>query len=177
VKAALLAAALAAVLPACSPAASTVAPVVVVTAKPEAPRSVPAVTIPGRFYRAVVREAYAAGVPLWLAGRLIAAESGWDPDAVGYNDNGTQDLGLAQLNSRYLDYFARYNDWQQVDPFDPDMAIRVACRYLEALYRATGTWEGAVAAYNCGLGRYRTGSIPQRTREHVERIFNLSSQP
>jgi soluble lytic murein transglycosylase-like protein len=143
----------------------------VVAVKPAAPRAVPAVTIPGRFYLAIVREAYAAGVPLWLAGRLIAAESGWNPDAVGYNNNGTQDLGLAQLNSQYLDYFARFNDWQPVDPFDPETAIRVACRYLAALYRATGTWEGAVASYNCGLGRWRTGDLPARTVAHVERIM------
>jgi soluble lytic murein transglycosylase-like protein len=121
----------------------------------------------------VAAEAEDAGVPGWLAYSLIDAESGWRVFAVNVNRNGTRDLGLAQLNDRSLDEFAwRYNDGRPVNPFDPATAARVALRYLAALYRATGNWEGAVAAYNCGLARYRTGNIPETTARHVARIFN-----
>ena len=117
-------------------------------------------------------ESEAAGVPLWIAGRLIWAESRWHPRAAGNNPNGTQDMGFGQLNSAYLEYFARYNDGRPVDPFSPRQSLRVAFRYLAELYAMTGTWPDAVAAYNCGPGRWKTGDIPEVTRRHVARIFN-----
>lgn len=117
-------------------------------------------------------EAESAGVPLWIAGRLIWAESQWHPRAIGNNPNGTQDLGLGQLNSAYLEYFERYNDGRPVDPFSPRQSIRVALRYLADLYAMTGTWPDAVASYNCGPGRWKSGDIPETTRRHVARIFN-----
>lgn len=171
----LAAAAFASMLPAGAPAPALIDPApIVYELKAE---KLPEAVIPAEFYALTAREAAAAGVPLWIAGRMISAESGWQPNQIAENRDAegrllSRDLGLAQLNDRYLDDFAwRYNDGQAVDPFDPSTAVRVAMRYLGALYRATGTWEGAVASYNCGLTRYRTGRIPKLTQIHVARVF------
>jgi hypothetical protein len=109
--------------------------------------------VPWRYAEALYLECQAEGVPLWIAARLFARESGFCPTAQNINPNGTIDQGIAQLNSRYLDFFEGFNDGQPIDPLDGPTSIRVGVRYLSALYRATGEWEDAVAAYNCGLGR------------------------
>jgi len=128
--------------------------------------------IPERYQRIAAAEAAAHGVPLWLLGRLIEAESGWDPYAVGVNADGSRDEGLAQLNSRYSDGFDCFNAGLPVDPFDPGHALRIACGILVSHREATGSWRGAVEAYNCGLGRWRRGDLPAVTIRHVSLIFN-----
>jgi soluble lytic murein transglycosylase-like protein len=121
----------------------------------------------------IITEARSAGVPVWLAFALADAESGIDPLCVSQNQNGTADLGLFQLNSRYLDEFStRFNAGVPIDPFDPWTNARVALRLLATLHHVTKTWHGAVAAYNAGLGRWRTGQLPERTLAHIARVFS-----
>lgn len=109
------------------------------------------------------------GVPVWLACRLFYAESRWQWWAVG----AAGEQGLAQLMPNLLSVFAdAYNDGRRVNPFDPGTSIRVGLRYLAHLKAELGEWQAAVAAYNCGLGRYRTGRIPQSTVNYVNAIFN-----
>lgn len=126
--------------------------------------------VPWRYAETLADACGSAGVPYWIAARLFERESGWRDTARNVNPNGTQDLGLAQLNTAYM------ADWERiaggpVDPLNGHDSIRVAVRYLAALYRATGTWADALAAYNCGLGRWRTGRIPASTRRHVAAIM------
>jgi soluble lytic murein transglycosylase-like protein len=64
--------------------------------------------------------------------------------------------------------FQKYNDGRAVDPFDAEISIRVGIRYLAALYSATGSWSAAIAAYNVGLGGWRSGVRPVR---HIEAIM------
>jgi len=141
------------------------------TEQTQPPPAVPAYMIPDHFEEIVLASAAETGVPVWIAARLLERESGWRADAVGHNVNGTRDLGIAQLNDRYLNDFAVFNGWAAIDPFDPTVAIPVAIRYLAHLQLLTGSWEGAVAAYNCGLGRYRTGDIPASTLRHVAAVM------
>lgn len=108
-------------------------------------------------------------VPVWLAARLFAWESGWNANYRGKeNKNGTHDLGLAALNSACLVDFRKYNDGASVDPFDPETAIRVGVRYLKALQDETGSWRAAVGCYNVGLGGWRSGLRPVR---HIKAVM------
>ena len=124
-------------------------------------------------YRGIIEhEAQAAGVPTWILAGVIQYESGYVETARNQNTNGTNDLGIAQLNDRYLAYFAeRFNDGQRVDPFNPLVSIRVAARYLAANYETFGDWQYAVAAYNCGPERARTRPWPQTTERYVREVF------
>ena len=124
-------------------------------------------------YRGMVEaEAQAAGVPAWILAGVINYESGWKEYARNRNSNGSTDLGIAQLNDRYLEYFAwKFNGGELVDPFDPLASIRIAARYLARNFESFGDWEYAVAAYNCGPGRARTRPWPQTTERYVREVF------
>lgn len=124
-------------------------------------------------YRGVIEmEAKAAGVPAWILAGVIQYESGYSETARNRNTNSTMDLGIAQLNDRYLAYFAeRFNDGQRVDPFNPMVSIRVAARYLAANYEFFGCWQYAVAGYNCGPERAKVRPWPQTTERYVKEVF------
>lgn len=106
-------------------------------------------TLPLAYAQLVIFYCDESGVPVWLAARLFAWESGWNPRYQGrVNANGTYDRGLAALNSASLATFAAlYNDGRAVDPYDPETSIRVGIRYLAALHAQHGTWREAVRKY------------------------------
>lgn len=121
----------------------------------------------------VEESARAEGIPSWILARLIDAESRWNPDARSKpNKNGTRDLGICQLNSRYLGDFARmFNGGKAIDPMDPYQAVPVAARYLADCYEAVDNWPGAIASYNCGLSRVLSGNVPASTLKYVEKVM------
>lgn len=112
-----------------------------------------------------------AGVPPWLLAAMIRHESGWNAAARG-NNGATVDLGLCQLNSRYLaDFSERYNCGEAVRPLDPWSAVPVAARILAAHYARTGNWSRALAAYNAGA----TGERAGKGREYAARVLSCSA--
>lgn len=132
----------------------------------------PSWTAPARLVPVVTAAAGSSGCPAWILARVIRAESGWRSGAVGVNDDGSRDLGIAQLGERWLAEFAALdNAGLPFDPFDPVQAIPVAARYLARLHRSTGDWRAAVAAYNCGLSKVRSGAVPARTAAYVRSVF------
>ena len=112
-------------------------------------------------------------VPLELLSALIETESSFNPEAVNkLNKDGTIDLGIAQLNSAYLDYYSqKFLGGETFDPFDPVQSIHVAEKYLEYLYRQTGCWEKAIIAYKAGLSRI--DNPPQHIKEIARRIVRI----
>lgn len=126
--------------------------------------------VPAEYVGPIHDAAAAEGVPLAYFVRLLEAESSFDPAAIGGpNADGSKDYGIAQFNGRYLDYFAsRYGP---LDPMDPFQAIPAAARYLADLYRASGSWASAVAAYNCGLSRVLSGAVPLKSKAYAKKII------
>jgi soluble lytic murein transglycosylase-like protein len=113
------------------------------------------------------------GIPYDIAYRLASWESGYDVRATNKNKNGTVDKGLFMLNSRWLKEFAiRYNGGSKIDPFNPVVNARVAMAHLANLYRVTGKWRLALAAYNCGLKRMREGDWPKPTMNLVNFVLD-----
>lgn len=112
-------------------------------------------------------------IPMDLLVRLIEKESCWEARAISTpNRNGSVDMGIMQLNSKYLGYFAmKFNGGVMFDPLDPEINLRVGMKYLAHLYRSTGSWYNAVAAYNAGLTRLQSGDIPPKTRDYLEYVF------
>ena len=93
-----------------------------------------------------------ARIPLGVFVRLLESESDLDPAATGpANTDGSIDRGIAQLNSKYLEWFGhKYGDGK-VDPYNPWEALPVAAKYLSDLADVfDGCWACAVGAYKRG---------------------------
>jgi hypothetical protein len=119
--------------------------------------------VPFEYHVIVLDALLETKIPPLLFVNLIKYESGWKNNAINRNVNGSVDRGLPQLNSFSLPHFRGYNNGNVVDPHNPSVSIPVAARHLLALYKVIGTWWGAIMAYNCGLTRFKSGSIPIST--------------
>lgn len=108
------------------------------------------------------------GIPVELLKNLARVESQLNPNAV--SPAGAQ--GIMQFMPATA---ARFG----INPWDPSQAIPAAAQYLGMHYNEFGSWENAVAAYNCGEGNMRRyggnwQNIPfSETRNHVIRVFGL----
>lgn len=102
------------------------------------------------------------GIPVDLFLRLVQQESGWNPKALSHKGA----MGLAQLMPQTAQAL-------RVDPTDPAQNLEGGARYLKMQYRAFGTWELALAAYNAGPGAVKKyGGVPpyKETRNYVKVI-------
>ena len=65
-----------------------------------------------------------------LAEAIIWTESRWQPDVLGYNTNGTHDVGRFQLNSACWTDIAMLIGRSNWDPYNPRDNLRVGVEYL-----------------------------------------------
>lgn len=97
------------------------------------------------------------GMPVSILAWLLWKESRYNPNAVNTR-TGAQ--GIAQ----FMPATARD---EGIDPFDPAQAIPGAARYLSRLFRSTGTWAEALAAYNWGIGNVQRKGLANAPAETV----------
>jgi soluble lytic murein transglycosylase-like protein len=112
-------------------------------------------------------------VPLEILNRLIASESSWRPTVTScIRQDGTYDIGLAQINSLYLDYFTLEYMEGALNPLHPVDSLWFAARYLARLQARLGSWEAAVVAYKIGPSRVASapGSLWDLARKVVRGI-------
>lgn len=111
----------------------------------------------------------ANGIPRNLLARLLYQESRFRPEIIdGRVRSSAGAIGIAQFMP------ATAAD-ERVNPLDPFDSIRGAGRYLAKLYRATGSWSRALAAYNWGVGnvtRRGLDAAPAETRAYYSEILN-----
>jgi hypothetical protein len=106
-------------------------------------------------------------VPENIGWALLGVESSGDKYAV--SSKGAQ--GLMQLMPGTAAALG------VTDRTDPSQAIPAGIRYLRMMYDEFGTWENAVAAYNCGpknLSKYGGDwqNVPfSETQNHVRKVF------
>jgi Transglycosylase SLT domain len=79
---------------------------------------------------------------------LFAQESGFNPEARGP----TGDVGIGQFTGPTA---ARYG---LTNPLDPYASAEASAQLLSDNYKATGNWPAAFAAYNTGLGNYKSAA-------------------
>jgi|JI10StandDraft_1071094.scaffolds.fasta_scaffold41386_6 soluble lytic murein transglycosylase-like protein len=97
--------------------------------------------------RCLVEAGRAHNVPVPLLRAIAQQESGLRPLAVNRNTNGTSDLGLMQVNTRWLPVLARYGITRE-QLFDTCINARVGAWILAAAMRRHGdTWR-AVGDYH-----------------------------
>ncbi len=135
--------------------------------KPFADEEVQGVSYNGK-YRGLYLEtarlaAMTHGVPAEIFLKLVARESGWNPDAV--SPKGA--VGLAQLMPETA---ARLG----VDPTVPEENLDGGARYLRMMFDRFGSWRLALAAYNAGPEAVEAaGGVPDyaETQAYVAAIL------
>lgn len=108
-------------------------------------------------------------------GILMQENPMFDSNAVNRNENGTLDVGLFQLNDRYLwaDFEKRY--WVQgieLDPFNWKHNCYIAVHHISYLKKSLKVNDDVIMAYNCGMGAVMKDRIPESTRFYLVKIKN-----
>jgi len=125
-------------------------------------------TPPAKYATAIRDAEQKNGLPTDMLARLLWQESRYREDIItGAVRSPAGALGIAQ----FMPATARD---MGINPLDPFQAIPAAGRYLASLYRQTGTWEKALAAYNWGIGnvlRRGMAAAPPETRNYFSQIL------
>jgi len=94
------------------------------------------------------------GISPYLLYAIAKTESGLNARAINHNRNGTYDIGLMQINSRWIPILRKYG-LQEDELFDPCTSIRVGAWILaQNIARLGNTWD-AVGAYNASAPALR----------------------
>ena len=134
-------------------------------------------TIPAKYYDELVRLCTMYSVPIVYAARLIEWESRWNPECITKNPNGSKDLGLMKNNSLFIKESAfRYNKGIKYDPLVWKDNMRIGIQHLSTMRKHTGSWIGAIIAYNMGLTGFKEWRenkriMPEGTKLEIEFVF------
>jgi len=105
------------------------------------------------------------GIPPYFA-LAIAVEENWtlNPNASHLNADGTNDLGVMQLNSRY---------YGEIDRQGPETNIRAGCLHIKDLMERPelNTYWDVAASYNCGIGRFLQAGPPEHSINYAGRVM------
>ncbi|MCP1465923.1 transglycosylase SLT domain-containing protein [Pseudomonas sp. S3E17] len=82
---------------------------------------------------------------------IAKVESGLNPSARNLNSDGSQDIGLMQINSRHLPALARFGITEQHLITQPCTSVMVGAWILAGFIREQGYGWQAVGAYNAGV--------------------------
>lgn len=99
-----------------------------------------------------------------------------DLDATNRNKNGTMDLGLWQLNDKYL--YTTFSElfWQfedvELNAFDWKHNTFIALHQIQWLQSRLKVFDDIVMAYNCGIGAVMNRTIPESTKVYLCRVKN-----
>ncbi len=108
------------------------------------------------------------GITRNLLARLLYQESHYRADIIsGRTRSSAGALGIAQFMPATAADLG-------IDPLDPAQAIDAAGRYLSQLYRATGDWRLALAAYNWGLGNVQRKGMAAAPAETVAYVSGIA---
>lgn len=123
---------------------------------------------PAKYAGTITSAEQAYNLPTDMLARLLWQESRYREDIItGATRSPAGAMGIAQ----FMPATARE---MGINPLDPNQAIPAAAKYLSSLYRQTGTWAQALAAYNWGIGnvlRRGLGSAPTETRNYYSQIL------
>ncbi|WP_322400373.1 lytic transglycosylase domain-containing protein [Massilia luteola] len=112
------------------------------------------------------------GVPVSILAWLLWKESRYNPAIIdGTTRSRVGAMGIAQFMPATATQVLGSAD----AALDPSQAIPGAASYLASLYRQTGSWEAALAAYNWGVGnvqRKGLGAAPAETIDYYTTIMS-----
>lgn len=115
---------------------------------------------------AILENADKYNIPLSLAFALAYTESNYKVTAVNKNKNTSIDRGLFQLNNN------SFPKLTESEFFDPYTSAYYGLAHLSFCLDTAGNEVAALAMYNAGTNRVRTGGTPQMTLNYVDKIFS-----
>lgn len=118
---------------------------------------------------AVLQNADAYNVPVALAFSLAHTESNYKVTAKHVNSNNTIDRGLFQLNS------ASFPSLTEAEFFDPAVSAHYGMSHLRFCLNTAGNEIAALAMYNAGTSKVRSGGTPQQTLNYISQIESYRS--
>jgi soluble lytic murein transglycosylase-like protein len=104
---------------------------------------------------------------------IARTESSLNPRAVGRNRDGSTDLGLMQVNSRWLPQLASFGISER-ELLQPCTNIHVGAWILAGNVQRLGYTWNAVGAYNATSPRRRAAYIA-RVRRHISAPFRINA--
>lgn len=131
------------------------------------------------YYQIIVDVANNENISKEILLAIITTENqNYDVSAKCYNSNGTVDMGLCQINSAYVDYYADTYNIENLDPYNVTQAVTFVARHMKYLsnyakenYQLSekDSYIFAAGAYNRGLG----AEIKHRNMyEYKEKFIN-----
>lgn len=96
-------------------------------------------------------------------------------EATNRNPNGTNDLGLWQLNDRYLYTDFEKNYWKldiELNPFNWKHNTFIALSHIHWLTQRLKVQDDVIMAYNCGIGAVMNNNVPDITKVYLRRVKN-----
>ncbi len=115
---------------------------------------------------AILENADKNDIPLSLAFALAYVESRYKIRAVNHNKNSTTDRGLFQLNS------SSFSKLTEEEYFNPDINAKHGLTHLRFCLDTAGNEVAALAMYNAGTVKVKSGSTPQMTLDYVSKIMS-----
>ena len=113
------------------------------------------------YYEFIIEISEREKIPYEVVLAIITTEnSSYDEYAYNINENESIDLGLCQINSEYIEYFANTYDIEDLNPFDPHDSITFVARHMKYLsdygihvygLNELDSYIFAAGAYNRGL--------------------------
>lgn len=113
------------------------------------------------------------GVPIDLLRAIAKQESNFNPKAMGKNTNGTQDIGLMQINSTWLkkgQVLGRMGVTSQ-DLLEPCVNLHVGAWILKKNFEQFGYNWRAIGAYNART-EYKRVNYANNVNKHLKKIKN-----
>lgn len=110
-----------------------------------------------------------------VVAHLLVENPDFNPDAIHRNDNGTVDLGLFQLNDKYLWTTFRNDYWfdnVELDPFNWKHNTYIALHLMAELHKEFKVQDDAIMAYNGGRGAVMNGTVKPATYEYLRKVNN-----
>ena len=114
------------------------------------------------YYEYIIEISNIEHIPFEVILAIITTENEtYDENAHYENTNGTIDMGLCQINSSYVEYFADKYDIENLDPYNVKDAITFVARHMKYLsdyakehynLNDKDSYIFAAGAYNRGLG-------------------------
>jgi soluble lytic murein transglycosylase-like protein len=106
------------------------------------------------------------GVPSWLLWSIAKVESDFRPRATNTNRNGSEDIGLMQINSAWLPTLRRHGI-TKAHLWDACTNIKVGAWVVAQNIRALGWNWDAIGAYNA--------RSPEKRRRYAWKIYRAVS--
>lgn len=106
---------------------------------------------------------------------LMKENPEFNPSAQHQNENGTIDMGLMQLNDRYIWSVFVPSYWDldiEFNPFNWKHNLFLSMHLIKDLSDSLKVVDDVIMAYNAGTGRVMSGNVPSSTYQYLASVKN-----